>query len=469
MSTRKKSLLAVLSLILITTAALAALGAMQPAATAGADQQVALSLETVQDKVLQGGDGRVTAALNLTAADRPLLKDPPDQPVDLVIVLDRSGSMQGRKLSDARNAVRRLLDRLKANDRLALVTYANTVQTDLPLLEMTSASLERTAAAVEMVRAGGGTNLGAGLERGIQLLLQTPAEARQRKVILISDGLANQGVTDPRLLGRMAAAAVENRFSITTVGVGLDFNEVLMTAIADRGAGHYYFLEDPQTFARVFEGELQSARRVAAADVALRLALEPGVRLIDAGGYPIAAKNNTAVIRPGDLLCGQQRTIYLTFQVPADEVREIVLGRVRMLYRKKEDKVLSVVDAPWPLTVACVADPAAVVASIKKDRWADQVVRGEFSRLKEEVAADIRDGDRDGAQARIQAYEKRQNTLNAVVGSSKVAANLDAEVPALRQQIDEAFAAPPAAAAQKQKAAAKSLQYEGYRLRRDKQ
>ena len=472
MSTPKKSLLAIIGLILVTTAALAAMGAMDPGplppTAPGADdgKRLTLTTEVVQDKVLKGGDGRVTVALDLAAARLPAIEDMPPQAADLVIVIDRSGSMGGKKLNDARQAVVRLLDHLGPDDRLALVTYSNGVQTPSGLLPMNAENRRQLLSAVSQIRAGGGTNLGAGLSRGIDMLMHTAGGDRQRKVILISDGLANQGVTAPEALGRMASAAVENRFSISTVGVGLDFNEVLMTAIADQGAGHYHFLEDPRVFARVFESELQTTRQVAAADVDIRIPLSSGVRLIDAGGYPVGHENGAAVIHPGNLLSGQSRTLYLTFQVPTGDERQIVLGRVRADYRHGNQS--RTVQSAQPLTVACVADPAAVMASIKKDQWADQVVQEEFSRLKEEVAADIRNGDRDQAQARIHDYELRQATINTVVGSNKVAKNLSTDVHTLREQVDETFAGAPAAVAEKKKQAAKSLQYEGYRLRRDK-
>ena len=274
MSTTKKSLLAIIGLILATTAALAAMGAMGSATapplaapTLSENAPVTVSTEVVQDKVLKGGDGRVTVSLNLTAARLPAIENDPAQAADLVIVLDRSGSMEGQKLNDARQAVIRLLDQLGPDDRLALVTYSNGVQTQSGLVSMNEANRRRLTSAVEHLHAGGGTNLGGGLKRGMEVLMHAPGDLRQRKVILISDGLANQGVTDPNALGRMASAAVENRFSISTVGVGLEFNEMLMTAIADQGAGHYTFLEDPQVFAQVFESEFQATRHVAAADV----------------------------------------------------------------------------------------------------------------------------------------------------------------------------------------------------------
>ncbi|WP_372680914.1 VWA domain-containing protein [Desulfosarcina sp.] len=473
MSTTKKSLLTILSLILATTAALAAIG-MRGSATAPplaaptltGDERVTVSTEVVQDKVLKGGDGRVTVSLNLTAARLPLIDSDPVPAADLVIVLDRSGSMEGQKLSDVRQAVIGLLDQLEQDDRLALVTYSNGVQTQSALAPMNEANRRRLTAVVERVHAGGGTNLGGGLKRGMDLLMQTTGTLRQRKVILISDGLANQGITDPDALGRIASAAVENRFSISTVGVGLEFNEMLMTAIADQGAGHYTFLEDPRVFAQVFESEFQATRHVAAADVNIRIPLEPGVRLEAAGGYPIRHEEGSAIIHPGNLLSGQSKTLYLTFQVPTTEEKEIVMGRVQVRYRHNDQT--STVDAARPLTVACVPDPAAVMASIKKDIWADQVVQESFSRLKEAVAADIRDGDPTRAQARIHEYEAKQEAINSAVGSAKVAENLETDVQALRQQVDETFSGTPAAVAEKRKQVSKALQYDGYKIRRDK-
>jgi Ca-activated chloride channel family protein len=473
MSTTKKSLLVILGLILATTAALAAMGAMGSATapplaaiTLTGDAPVTLSTEVIQDKILKGGDGRVTVSLNLTAARLPTIDNEPLAAADLVVVLDRSGSMEGQKLSDARQAVLHLLDQLGPDDRLALVTYSNGVQTQSALVPMTEANQRRLASVVEHLHAGGGTNLGGGLKRGMEVLMHTPGDLRQRKVILISDGLANQGVTDPDALARMASAAVENRFSISTVGVGLEFNEMLMTAIADQGAGQYTFLEDPRVFAQLFESEFQATRHVAASDLNIRIPLEPGVHLVAAGGYPIRHEDGSAIIHPGNLLSGQHKTLYLTFQVPTAVEKEILMGRVQVRYQHQGQSRTA--DTARPLSVACVPDPAAVMASIKEDSWADQVVQEEFSRLKEAVAADIRDGDQTRAQTRIHEYEAKQEAINSAVGSAKVTENLETDVQALRQRVDETFTGAPAAVAQKKKQVAKSLQYDGYRMRRDK-
>jgi Ca-activated chloride channel family protein len=427
---------------------------------------VTMGVELVQHKVLAGSDGQVGVSLTL-AADQI---EPPDgrpmQNADLVIVLDRSGSMAGRKLEDARQAVLQLIDRLAPQDRLALVTYSNGVEIVSPLVFMNGANRDRVRATVQEIYSQGGTNLGGGLQQGIATLMQAPAAGRQRRVILISDGLANQGITDPQALGRMAAGAAEQNFAVSTVGVGYDFNEVLMTTIADHGTGRYYFLENPMAFARVFEKELQETRNVAAAGMEIRVPLKDGLQVTHAGGYPIQFKDGYAVVHPGDLLSGQQRKLFLSLKVPTDREGTIDLGTIDVSYQSE--------GATWHLSsreklaMACVADRKAVLSSIDQAAWGDQVVQEEYSRLKESVADAIRKGEKDEALKQIRDYETRNRAANAAVGSGKVAGNLDKELPGLRRSVEETFAGPPAAVAEKQKQASKTLQYESYKIRRDK-
>ena len=204
---------------------------------AGDDEILGVSGHLIQNKVLQGSDGTVGLNLTLQAAELPATDGGETRNVDMVIVLDRSGSMQGRKIEDARRAVLALLSSLSAGDRFALITYSDDVHIASGLANVTAANRVRLASAVNTIRAGGGTNLGAGLQAGIDLLFSPIQHPNAAKVILISDGLANKGQTDSKALSDIAAVAVEKEFAVSTVGVGIDFNEHLMTAIADRGTG----------------------------------------------------------------------------------------------------------------------------------------------------------------------------------------------------------------------------------------
>jgi Ca-activated chloride channel family protein len=427
---------------------------------------VAVRAHLVQDKVLQGSDGKVAVSLSMDAAEIPRSDHRPIAHADLVIVLDRSGSMAGQKLGDARLAVTQLIDRMTADDRLAIITYSNGVQVLSPLVNMDEAHRLQLKTVVAQVNADGGTNLGAGLKHGIQTLMQTPANGRQRRVILISDGQANQGIIDPLALGIMASGAATQNVAVSTVGVGSDFNEILMTTLADHGAGRYYFLEDPNKFALVFDKEFQDTRNVAASGVEILIPLGNGIRLVNAGGYPIQVNDNNAVIRPGDLLSGQQRNLFLTFQVPTDKEAEFLLGEFQVRFH--HNGAVHGIAASGQMVVACVKDPAEVTASINAPAWGARVIQEDFSQLKEAVADAIGKGEKDKAMDQIREYETRNEAINATVGSAAVAGNLKTDVQALRQSVEGTFAGPPAAVAEKKKLNSKALQYESYQIRRDK-
>lgn len=472
MKNNKKSLWGVIGLIAIVSAVLTYVTAGDSVLAKLISKKamdpgpLTISAVLVQDKVLHRSDGKVAVALTMNAQQIEPADSKPDQNVDLVIVLDRSGSMTGQKISDARQAVVNLIDRLTEKDRLALVTYSNGVHTLSSLKNMDSQNRRQVKALVGQIRSGGGTNLGGGMHRGIGMLLKSTSDGHHRKVILISDGLANHGITDPNALGNMASGAAEHNFAVSTVGVGYDFNEILMTTIADHGAGNYYFLENPNAFAQVFEKEFESTRNVAASGLEVRIPLEKGVQLIHAGGYPIENKDGYAVIRPGDLLSGQQRKLFLTFMVPTDKQRKFDLGGFKVRYSK--EGVSHQTASNGDLVLACVADKKAVMASIDKAAWGEQVVKEDYNQLKEQVANAIRKGNKNEALKQIHEYEKRNRAINAAAGSPVVTQNLEKDVQGLRQSVDDTFVGSQAEVAEKKKQRSKALQYESYRIRRDK-
>ncbi len=437
-----------------------------PAGAAASDQVIEVDTRLVHNKVLIGSDGKVSMEITLSALNLPVDHRNAGQPVDLIVVLDRSGSMDGQKIHDARTAVLRLLDKLTGVDRFSLISYANNVYTHTALVPMNWANKDRLRRKVTNIRSGGGTNLGGGLQQGVNMFMSSYDGGRQRKMILISDGLANQGITDPYRLGALASNGPEYNFSVSSVGVGYDFNEILMTTIADHGGGNYYFLEDPEYFADVFEKEFKTARNIAANGIEIRIRLQHGVTLIDGGGYPIKMDGDTAIIRPGDLLSGQKRSFFLTYHVPTSQEQSVTLGDMIIDYRHKgTDQRLEKKAAH---SVACISDEAEVLAGIDKEAWSRQVVRDEYNKMKEKVADAVRSGNKDGALETISEYESQTRVLNQTLGSAEVADNLDGDVSELKQQVEETFTGAPAAVMQKQKKQSKAMQYESYRVRRDK-
>jgi Ca-activated chloride channel family protein len=425
---------------------------------------VTLNGRLVQDKVLQGSDGHVHLALTLQAAERLDLQSSVARNVDMVIVLDRSGSMKGRKINDARQAVLHLLSGLTARDRFALVTYSDGVQQISALDNVTADRGRQLNALVSGIRAGGGTNLGDGLQTGIKVMLAAPETGNARKLILISDGLANKGITDSTRLGQMASVAVEKEFAVSTVGVGNDFNEQLMTTIADRGAGNYYYLENPLAFAEVFQKEFFYARATVATNVSISFPLGSGISIVDAAGYPLNVQKNRAVFFPGDLRAGQTRKLFLTLQVPTGETGNFELGRIKACYRFNGRTMETELNGSYK--IACVKDQREVQASIDKTSWTEKVIQEDYNRLKQEVAADIKAGKKQKALGRIYSYYREQESINAAVGSAEVTQNLDRDLKELRQRVEDTFEGSPSAVSRKQKSNSKILQYEGYKGRR---
>jgi len=430
----------------------------------GTGAPLTISGHLIQDKVLQGSDGTIGLNLILQAGDAPATTSAETRNVDMVIVLDRSGSMKGRKINDARQAVLQLLSDLTPNDRFALVSYSDGVQIVSGLLNVTPSNLQHMAAAVNGVRVGGGTNLGAGLQAGIDILRSSNRGANAAKVILISDGLANKGITDVRSLSGIAAVAVEGEFAVSTVGVGAEFNEYLMTAIADQGTGSYYYLENPAAFAEVFQKEFLDARASIVNNLKIQIPLNDGINLVDAAGYPISRLNGRAVFYPGSMHAGQTRKLYLTLQVPTNRNRQFELSNLKAVYQYGSRVHESTLEDSF--TIACVKDPRKVYSSIDEAGWSEKVINDDFNRLKQEVAADLKSGKKQKAMKRIETYYGEQQAVNAVVGSARVAENLDKDLKELETYVEETFQGAPEVVRQKQKSNAKALQYDGYRGRR---
>ena len=456
-------------LVILTTAAMAynrlkSSGINLPPTAAN---MVHLGGQLTQDKVLQNGDGTVHLALTLQADELVIDDTVGKSNVDMVIVLDRSGSMKGRKLSDAKQAIRQLAANLTEKDRLALVAYSEGVQTFFNLMPMTTLNHQRLMDVVDGLPASGGTNLGAGLDRGLKLLLKNRNAERPGRVVLVSDGLANRGVTGHQALATMAAIAQEADFAVSTVGVGADFNEQLMSMIADSGGGYYYYLENPANFAAAFQNELYTSQTSVATALELRIPLPQGVSVTAAGGYPVTIKEGYAVFYPGALNSGQTRKLFLTLKVPTDKRDTYTLDGVQLRYRFRGTSHIASLSKSF--RIGCIADPKAVRASIDKNEWESKVLQDDFNRLREEVAADIKAGKKEKALGRIQQYYHDQDALNATIGSGKVKQNLENDVSELRSVVTETFAGAPTEVAKKQKSNAKALQFEGYKGRRSYQ
>jgi Ca-activated chloride channel family protein len=185
------------------------------------------------------------------------------EPMNLAVVLDRSGSMADQgKIEYAKKAVLALIDQLREEDLFSLVIYDDVITVLREARRMGSKSELRRL--LDDITPRGATNLGGGLSEGLRQVERNRDREYLNRVVLLSDGLANRGTTDPYELRRIAQRYRARSISITTMGVGLEYNENLMMGLAESGGGNYYFVESPGSLASIFRKELEGLGSVAA-------------------------------------------------------------------------------------------------------------------------------------------------------------------------------------------------------------
>jgi Ca-activated chloride channel homolog len=207
-------------------------------------------------------------------------------PLDLALVVDTSGSMDGAPLEAVRAGVTRVVAELRPDDRLSLVAFGAVATTLLQAVPMTDGGRRAAQAALAGLAAGGHTNLSAGWVQGAELV--GPGEpGRLRHVVLLTDGHANEGETDPERLRELAARLQAAGVTTTAIGVGDAWTTAQIEPIALHGGGRLHHAAEASEVVRVLEGELQEARATVVVEASLALSAPSSVRATPVGVGPL--------------------------------------------------------------------------------------------------------------------------------------------------------------------------------------
>ena len=236
-------------------------------------------------------------------------------PLNIALVIDRSTSMSGGKLAHAKAASHTLIDMLGSQDRLAIVSYGSDVTAHSASLLATQANKELLHNAVRDIRLSGSTNLAGGYDMGRQMVMKHNRDETINRVLLLSDGHANVGVSDEKQLGMLAARGLDRGVSLTTMGIGLDYNEEIMTRMAVEGAGNYYFIEDEKAIAAMFEKECKGLASTVARNTVLEIEMMPGVELLELHGFAHTTKGNRATVRLAEFFGNQEKDVLVKLVV----------------------------------------------------------------------------------------------------------------------------------------------------------
>ena len=294
-----------------------------------ASGNISLTTSLGNDHVLLTGDGMLHLAIDLSATKKASAKR---LPMNIALVIDRSGSMRGDKIEYTRRAARHLIEQLTDRDTISIVSYSDNVRVDLPSSPVTKRARRRALDAIDGIRAGGSTNLSGGLFKGQAEVERNLETGQVNRVILMSDGLANRGITDVKALSQQVQKASQQGISVSTMGVGEDYNEDLMTAVADNGGGNYYFIREPQQIAGIFSTELKKMFATVSQRTTVVVTLEDGVDLDQVFGYSYKRSGDKVRIPLAEMFAGQKRSILLSVRVPTVREGNTIVGNVALTY-----------------------------------------------------------------------------------------------------------------------------------------
>lgn len=256
-----------------------------------------------------------TAYLQLTITT-PSVGMPQRHPLNISVVLDRSGSMGDEgKIDFAKKAMWKLVDQLNSEDILSIVIYDDIVDV-LRAAQPVGKNKYAIKHLIDEVYPRGSTNLGGGMVEGFQQVEFNLSKEYVNRVVLLSDGLANQGITDPHELDRIARRYRTKRVSLTTMGVGLDYNENLMVGLAKNGGGNYYFIESPRSLASIMNREFNMLSAVLAQNACIELTLGHNIGLQDVIGCEYHAQTDRYVVPLGDLYSNENREFTIELSIP---------------------------------------------------------------------------------------------------------------------------------------------------------
>lgn len=253
-------------------------------------------------------------------------------PLNLALVIDRSGSMQGDKLRYVKQAASHVLDLLDERDRIAVVAYDDQINVIARSERMTEPTRRDLKERINALQPGGWTDLAGGWLEGCREVAAHQAAEGLHRALLLTDGLANRGITNIEELMHHARELRRRGVSTSTFGVGLDFNEHLLEGLVAQGGGHFYYIERPDQIPDVFRRELGELLTVVAREVFLSIVIPRGVSLELLGDLPHERAGDRLRVFLGDVCASERRLFYTRALTPPDAPGTSVVVRGELGY-----------------------------------------------------------------------------------------------------------------------------------------
>ncbi|MEO6350451.1 MAG: VWA domain-containing protein [Candidatus Limnocylindrales bacterium] len=324
-------------------------------------------------------------------------------PVNLAFVVDRSGSMAGEKIRLAKLAVEQSIARLQSDDRFSIVTYDDIIDVVFPSAKATADNRRAALARLNAIDARNQTNLGEGWLRGCSQVADYLAADGVNRTLLLTDGLANVGITNHDELAGHAAQLRNRGVSTTTFGVGTDFDEVLLQAMATAGGGNFYYIAEAAQIADYVTSEVGEALDVVARDVALEVVTPEGVTVESLSPFPTDERGGKTVVSLGALVAEQVVEVVLRLNFPYGE-----MGRHTGAVLSVVSREVAPGDADESVALDWTYADGKTNDLQERDVEVDRAVARVFAaRARQEATRLNRSGQYPAAQAALAAVAKR--------------------------------------------------------------
>ncbi|MDC0740465.1 vWA domain-containing protein [Polyangium mundeleinium] len=296
--------------LLLVAAVLFVLGCGPAASPTGARDPNAVRVEALLGSplLLANGDSTVYAVLRISTAARPARER---GPVNVALAIDTSGSMEGEAIVAARRASLQVIDALKDGDRLAVVVFHSKAELLVPSTELDAEVREEARQRIAAMEARGTTEMADGLQTALDQVLANHNPNGVNRVVLLGDGIPNRAAN----LEYTAKRAADRGVAVTTLGLGLDYDETLMGRLADLSGGRYSYIESADKLAGFFREELDRLDTVYGRQASVTLNPGPGVRIDAIVGTQMMSPGSAASMPLGDIVRGDTRDVVVRMTV----------------------------------------------------------------------------------------------------------------------------------------------------------
>ncbi|MDZ4743923.1 MAG: VWA domain-containing protein [Verrucomicrobiota bacterium] len=300
--------------------------------TGKSEEIITVKLTPDRNKIVKTKDAEVLIKLELKGREASRKRR---TPVNLALVLDRSGSMAGPKLEKAKQAACVAIDQLSEKDTISVVIYDDLSNLLIPPQKVKDKSHLKSL--VREITDGGSTALYAGVEMGAQQVNKFFAKENVNRVFLLSDGIANVGPSSPAELARLGRNLREQGIQVTTIGLGDDYNEDLMVSLAEASAANYYYVQDTEKLPGIFAEELGKIQNILARNLRVIIVLPEGVEGIEVVGEPdIRFTNRRAEIILPEVYGSQNRSFLVRARVVNASGGKMDVAQANIDYKDEE-------------------------------------------------------------------------------------------------------------------------------------